>query len=431
MARILVYTSPARGHLYPVVPIMSELRRRGHTVALRTLASQVTMMRELGIEAAPIAPAIEAIRHDDHLARTSPGGTKRSVHVLCERAVHEVADLRAAVERERPDALLVDVNTYGAAALAESWGGPWAAWWPFPTPLPSPAAPPFGPGLRPAGGPLGRLRDAVLRPVVLGAAQQVLRPRVNRIRAGVGLPGLPDAMAAFTAPPLVLYLTAEPFEYPRPQWPANVRMVGPCDWDPPTGDLGRPEEDGAPLVLVTTSSEFQSDARLVSCALAALADEPFRVVVTATEHGRHQFRTPPNATVLPFTAHAPLLARAVCAVTHGGMGVTQKALAHGVPVCAVPFGRDQPEVARRVEHAGAGTRLPARRLRPDRLRAAVREAIGRRAGAQRVADAFRAAGGPVAAADAFERLLASPAGSVPVRSVQALRPPADVPPGRT
>ena len=29
------------------------------------------------------------------------------------------------------------------------------------------------------------------------------------------------------------------------------------------------------------------------------------------------------------------------------MGATQKALAHGVPVCAVPFGRDQFEVARR------------------------------------------------------------------------------------
>ena len=78
-----------------------------------------------------------------------------------------------------------------------------------------------------------------------------------------------------------------------------------------------------------------------------------------------------------FVPHAPVLDRAACAVTHGGMGATQKALARGVPVCAVPFGRDQLEVARRVEVAGAGTRLPAKRLRPDRLRAKVREAIRR------------------------------------------------------
>jgi UDP:flavonoid glycosyltransferase YjiC (YdhE family) len=91
------------------------------------------------------------------------------------------------------------------------------------------------------------------------------------------------------------------------------------------------------------------------------------------------------------------------------MGVTQKALARGVPVCAVPFGRDQLEVARRVEVAGAGTRLPARRLRADRLRSKVREAIARRDGAQRIAAAFAAAGGPAAAADAFEARL--PAGA--------------------
>lgn len=37
-------------------------------------------------------------------------------------------------------------------------------------------------------------------------------------------------------------------------------------------------------------------------------------------------------------------------ISHGGTGTTQKALAAGVPVCAVPFMRDQFEVARRVEH---------------------------------------------------------------------------------
>ncbi len=84
--------------------------------------------------------------------------------------------------------------------------------------------------------------------------------------------------------------------------------------------------------------------------------------------------------------------------------VTQKALAAGVPVCVVPFGRDQPEVARRVELAGAGTRLPASRLGPERLLGAIRRAIGCKAGVMRIAAAFSAAG-PSAAADALEELL--------------------------
>ena len=113
--------------------------------------------------------------------------------------------------------------------------------------------------------------------------------------------------------------------------------------------------------------------------------------------------------VLCFVAHGPILDRAACAITHGGMGATQKALARGVPVCAVPFGRDQFEVARRVEVAGAGIRLAAKRLSPQRLRAAVKEAIRCETGARRIAQSYRRAGGPVAAADALEELIRSPA----------------------
>ena len=109
--------------------------------------------------------------------------------------------------------------------------------------------------------------------------------------------------------------------------------------------------------------------------------------------------------MLPFVPHAPMLERAACVVTHGGMGATQKALAAGVPVCAVPFGRDQLEVARRVVVARAGTRLSARRLRPDRLRAQVLAAMEMRAGAARIARGFAEAGGAPLAADTLERSL--------------------------
>ncbi len=119
--------------------------------------------------------------------------------------------------------------------------------------------------------------------------------------------------------------------------------------------------------------------------------------------------SPANAHVERFISHRAVLERAACAITHGGMGSTQKALSHGVPVCAVPFGRDQLEVARRVEVARAGTRLLAKRLRADRLRAKVREAMTCNEGARRIAAAYAATGGAGTAADAVEtRLLGLP-----------------------
>jgi UDP:flavonoid glycosyltransferase YjiC (YdhE family) len=87
------------------------------------------------------------------------------------------------------------------------------------------------------------------------------------------------------------------------------------------------------------------------------------------------------------------------------MGVTQKALSLGVPVCVVPFGRDQLEVAARVVHAGAGTRLAPKKLTPTSLREKVREAVASKAGAESVAAGYRAAGGAAAGADAVEELL--------------------------
>jgi MGT family glycosyltransferase len=408
MSRILAYTSPARGHLYPLTPILTELRSRGHEVSLRTLSSQVELMRGLGIDAAPIDPAIEAIEHDDWRARGQQAALRRSVGVFCSRAAHDAPDLRRAIDEERPDACLVDIQSWGGLAAAEAWGGPWAAFCPYPLPLPSRDAPPFGPGLPPARGALGRLRDRALRPLVFGTVERVVVSQLNGVRAGLGLAPV-DATTMFTRPPLLLYMTAEPFEYPRSDWPDSVRLVGPCAWDPPADPPEWLADVRRPLVLVTTSSEFQDDGRLVRTALEALADEDVEVVATLPAADATGFEVPANARVLPFVPHAPLLERAACAVTHGGMGATQKALARGVPVCAVPFGRDQLEVARRVEVSGAGTRLPAAKLSAERLRAKVREAMARREGAQRVADAFARAGGPSAAADAFEQRLLSAA----------------------
>jgi UDP:flavonoid glycosyltransferase YjiC (YdhE family) len=137
--------------------------------------------------------------------------------------------------------------------------------------------------------------------------------------------------------------------------------------------------------------------------MTALADERVHIVATMPTAQADGLLTPGNATVCRFVPHGVVLDRAVCAVTHGGMGATQKALARGVPVCAVPYGRDQFEVARRVEVAQCGTRLPAKKLSPPLLLTKVREAMTMQNGARRVAAGFAATGGTAHGADLFEQ----------------------------
>jgi len=405
MARILAYTSPGRSHLFPLTPILDELRRRGHQIVLRTLASQVALMQARGFDAGPISARVEAIEHDDWRARNPLQSVRQNARVFCARAEHDAPDLTQAIAGTDPDALLVDINSWGGLMAAEAWGGPWSVFCPYPLALRSDDAPPFGPGFAPARGPLGRARDRLVRPLVFGTVERQVRPALNEIRERVGLAPVASVEEWFSAAPLLLYMTAEPFEYPRRDWPENVVMVGPCAWDPPSDPPGWLEQITQPIVLVNTSTEFQNDGRLVQVALEALAEEPVAVVATLPTGDPSDFQAPANAHVERFIPHGIVLERAACAVTHGGMGSTQKALAHGVPVCAVPFGRDQLEVARRVEVAHAGTRLPASRLNPDRLRAKIKEAMTCTAGARRIAGAYTATGGPHTAADAFETRL--------------------------
>lgn len=339
------------------MPILDELRLRGHDVVLRTLTGEVEAMRSRGFDAHPISREIEALPMEDWRARTAAGAQLRAVRTIRARPPHDSRDLLRALESARPDALIVDVLASGALTAAASWGGSWSCYRPFPLP-------PFRVALE-----------------LLGIAR------------------------ALSTAPLQIYMTARPFEYRRADWPKSIIMVGPCSWEP-EGELPAAlAEVDEPLVLVTTSTEFQDDGRLVELALEALAGEPFHVVATMPSAPSIGLEVSDKATVVPFAPHTPILRRSVCAITHGGMGATQKALALGVPVCAVPFGRDQFEVARRLEVNAAGSRLPARRLRPGRLRTKVGEAIDCRPGAERIARAFATAGGAQAAADAVERRL--------------------------
>jgi len=404
MATILAYTSPALGHLLPISALLTELSLRGHSVHLRTLSTGVKVGQRLGFATDAIDPRIEEIRHDDWTATNPIAALKLSVGVFGRRAAHEVADLADAVAHVHPDALLVDVNCWGAFSAAEAGDVPWACFSPYTPPLRSPGVPPFGLGLRPMPSVLGRMRDAAIQVSVVGAMERVMLPPINRIRADANLRPAVSVDEFLRRAPLIFIASGKPFQYPQTEWGDAVQMIGPCDLDPePEMKLDWLESVDRPIVLVTTSSEEQADAGLLTSAMAALAEEPVHVVATVPAGQAEGVPASPNATVCRFAPHGPLLDRAVCAVTHGGMGATQKALARGVPVCVVPYGRDQFEVARRAEVAGCGTRLPAKKLSPARLRAKVREAMTMTDGAARVAAGFAATGGVPRGADLFEQ----------------------------
>jgi UDP:flavonoid glycosyltransferase YjiC (YdhE family) len=103
---------------------------------------------------------------------------------------------------------------------------------------------------------------------------------------------------------------------------------------------------------------------------------------------------------------------AAAVVCHGGMGTVGEALAAGVPLVVAPITLDQPVTAAQVTAAGAGVEVDFAAATPARLRAALLAVLDEpryRAGAARIAESFRTAGGARRAAGLLRALPREPA----------------------
>ncbi|MGZ8178116.1 glycosyltransferase [Williamsia sp. SKLECPSW1] len=407
MTRILAMTSPARGLLYPIVETALTLRARGHDVHIATITDEVPMLWNLGLDASPLPPVLK---------NTAPGdqhdGTGRGIRALTDRLVAradaEFDHFSHLIARHSPDLVMADVSATGAHLAAEASGLPWAMWSPTFLPL-SGDGPPPGLGLRVRSGRVWRARDAALGAVARGVWDRTFLRPLNDLRDRRGLPPVGHTEDIVRGAPLVISLCGPPLQHPSSTWPSSVVTVGPSLWGPPADPDPRIAEITEPIALVTCSTEVQADAALAHTTLDALADTALHTVVTTGAHDPAAFTTRPRATVARLLPHDQILATARVAITHGGLGITQKALARGVPLVVVPFGRDQRDVAVRVEAAGVGVRLVPRSLTAETLRDAVDRAITMRDRVHGVAAAMNADGSARRAADALDDLVATAA----------------------
>jgi MGT family glycosyltransferase len=291
--------------------------------------------------------------------------------------------------------------------------------------IPGPDAPPWGFGLRPPRGPLTRAAARALTGLT-ELAGTPLRRRVDEIRAEHGLPPLGESVNRYTARlPLYLVGNIRELDYGRQDLPFNVHYVGNCIWYPPTPPETAEALAGIrtdrPWVHVADSTLASAEPRLLRAAVEGLADEPVEVLIS-TGGGRASDELglgalPGNVHVARWYDHGELLPRCAALVTVGGPKTILAAAEAGVPMVVVPTTWDKPDNARRVTHAGAGLRVPARRCTPERLCAAVRAVLHEpryRSAAQRLAALLAAAPGPPEAARLLEDLAA------PQRSLAAV-----------
>lgn len=287
------------------------------------------------------------------------------------------------LEEMRPDAVVSDILTLAPALAAEVAGIPRATLIPHIYPVVEPGLPFFAVGLRPPRTPIGRgVWRAGQRALNVGLKQG--RSDLNRQRARLGLPATQRFHGGISTD-LALVGTFPQLEYPR-RWPAGVEVTGPMSFEIPHPEIELPPGND-PLVLVAPSTAHDSRNHLVRTALAALADEPVRVVATTNRVvPQRPIDVPDNAILVEWLSYSQLMPAASLVVSHGGHGTVARALAAGTPLLISPFIGDMSETAMRVGWAGAGLSLPWRLCRPAPLRWAARRILGDPAFGARVAD---------------------------------------------
>ena len=163
----------------------------------------------------------------------------------------------------------------------------------------------------------------------------------------------------------------------------------PSRWKPPWG-----RGDQRPLILVsfTTGTEWDQRSR-IERTLAALADCPYRVLVTSNSTDVSDLYVPDNAAVIDYVPHYDVMPFVSVTVTHAGHGTLAMALSHGVPIVALPNpGADQPALAAQVARLGAGRVLDGETAGPVAIGSAIATVLGDssyRLAARRLADVIR------------------------------------------
>ncbi len=404
------------------IGIGNELRRRGHRVVFAAEASWAGKLAALGFEEDLVdlaPPAEDAAEQDagqfwkDYINEMSPQFRRSTLEqletvtapiwqALIDGAMYCEPQLKAIIDRTKPDVIIEDnVLTF--------------------------------PALLTAGVPFVRIvscnpleiRGDDIAPVFSGLPQEprtewaAFRAEYDRTHRPMwedfsrwvqeqGAPALPD-LDFIHSGDLNLYVYPEELDYTdeRPLDESWIRLdssVRQTDAEPeiPEEFLALP----GPLIYFSLGSLGSADVDLMRSVIAALADRPYRVIVS--KGPRHdEIELAANMWGAEFLPQTRILPMVDLVITHGGNNTTTESMHFGKPMVLLPLFWDQYDNAQRVHEKGYGRRLSTYGFTPEELRAAIDEQLGdagHLAKLRAAGESIRARSGLQQAADRLEAL---------------------------
>lgn len=339
-------TTAGAGHFGPLIPVAQACVARGWAVAVAASSGFADAVRSAGLDHLPFgAPSEDQLGAVfGRLGALAPELSDRTVLVeIFGRLDAQAAlpGLMTIMTAWSPDLVLRDPAELGSLAAA-AWAGIAQAQVAIGMARTSAAS------INLLEEPLAELESAAALPA--GCLAELLSEMAT-------LTSVPPSMDASDVGLLTrrygLPVAADASPALRYRTVAGQSVRLPPDW----GDRA------APLVYVTFGSvlaSFSQFRSLYGDVIAALADQPVRVLMTTGAHFDVESlgRVPANTRVERWWPQAEVMPGAAAVIGHGGFGTTMAALVAGVPQVVLPlFAGDQHLHAAQVAATGVGLKL--------------------------------------------------------------------------
>lgn len=441
--KVLIVSTPATGHLNPLLAIAHGLIEDGHKVELLSGSRLRPRIEAAGARFRAFPAGADLDPEDIHaiapeLMTVAPGPEWLCIalsRIFVDPIPAQHDGLQQALREFEPDVVVGDDMVFGVLPMLL---GPRKARPPIILcgtsilhSVRDDGAPHFL-GLPPATTQAERDKYAAIAKDYDAVVNAPVRSRLKEVLSAFAVS--PPEMSLFDSVAVLadayLQLTVPSFEFPR-QLPPSVHFVGRPPIIPNQAPLPpwADDLDGArKVVLVTQGTVANHDfGLLVAPTLAALAAEPDLLVVVTTG-GRPvdsiPGAIPANTRLARYLPFEWILPKTNVFVTNGGYGSVNQALSYGIPIVSAGLTEDKADVNARIAWSGVGIDLATNTPAPEALRTAVRAVLdqpGYRARAAAMADEFADHDTRSEIIRIIDELAAAPQSAMPASKVAAPR----------
>lgn len=383
MSKIILLIEPVEGHFNPFIPIIKDLVVRQHEIVCMTGNRFKKRLENMGVSYYPLPAKWDPDEKDAYDFFPELKQTKGLAqikyylkHIMYDQVPDIIGGLQNVLKDFQADIIVCDTFMVAGNWITELGGPPSIRLSVLPLSLPGKDIAPFGLGLLPGKSLLTKFRNNLLNVVFEKLLFRDVQNHINCLRKKLGL-GFFDKyffIKGYEIPTLVLHTSIPSFEYARNQLPDNFKFIGsvlvtadaeytlPKWWSNTNKDL--------PVILLNQGTIAKNHNDLIIPTIEALKDEPVTVIIVPVAEGELN-NLPENMYAEPYIPFGNILPHIDLMISNGGLGATQNALAHGIPLVIAGATEDKMEVAARVENSGAGINLRTQTPLPSDIKNAV------------------------------------------------------------